>query len=95
MTQDTTRYDLHYRIATGGMGEVWRATDSVLGREVAVKVQRPGVRDEVRADMATLGRDLQALREWYARTTKAVLRRAILADANRIIRRMQRVAAKP
>jgi len=46
-----------------------------------------------RAQMATLGRDLQALREWYARTTKAVLRRAILADANRIIRRMQRYVA--
>jgi len=47
-----------------------------------------------RSDMATLGRDLQALREWYARTTKSVLRRAILADANRIIRRMQRLAAR-
>ena len=46
-----------------------------------------------RADMALLGRDLQALREWYARTAKAVLRRAILSDANRIIRRMQRLAA--
>ena len=46
-----------------------------------------------RADMAVLGRDLQALREWYARTAKAVLRRAILSDANRIIRRMQRLAA--
>ena len=46
-----------------------------------------------RAQRATLGRDLQALRDWYARTTKAVLRRAILADANRIIRRMQRYAA--
>jgi hypothetical protein len=46
-----------------------------------------------RAQMAVLGRDLQALREWYARTAKAVLRRAILADANRIIRRMQRYAA--
>ena len=43
-----------------------------------------------RAEMGVLGRDLQALREWYARTTKAVLRRAILADANRVIRRMQR-----
>ena len=43
-----------------------------------------------RAQMATFGRDLQALRDWYARTTKAVPRRAILADANRIIRRMQR-----
>lgn len=47
-----------------------------------------------RAEMATLGRDLQALREWYARTTKAVLRRAILVDANRLIRRMQRTAAR-
>lgn len=47
-----------------------------------------------RSDMATLGRDLQALREWYARTTKSVLRRAILADANRLIRRMQRLAAR-
>jgi hypothetical protein len=33
------------------------------------------------------------LREWYARTAKTVLRRAILSDANRIIRRMQRFAA--
>jgi serine/threonine-protein kinase len=32
------RYRLDSRIATGGMGEVWRATDTVLGREVAVKV---------------------------------------------------------
>jgi hypothetical protein len=46
-----------------------------------------------RAQMAVLGRDLHALREWYARTTKAVLRKAILQDANRVIRRMQRLAA--
>lgn len=46
-----------------------------------------------RAQMAVLGRDLQALREWYARTSKAVLRKAILCDANRVIRRMQRLAA--
>lgn len=47
-----------------------------------------------RAQHAQLGRDLQALREWYARTTKPVLRRALLADANRLIRRMQRLAAQ-
>jgi serine/threonine protein kinase len=34
------RYSLTKRIAIGGMGEVWAATDMVLGREVAVKVLR-------------------------------------------------------
>jgi eukaryotic-like serine/threonine-protein kinase len=32
------RYALDSRIATGGMGEVWRASDTVLGRDVAVKL---------------------------------------------------------
>ena len=32
------RYALESRIATGGMGEVWRASDTVLGRDVAVKL---------------------------------------------------------
>lgn len=34
------RYSLTTRIANGGMGEVWAATDVVLGRQVAVKILR-------------------------------------------------------
>jgi eukaryotic-like serine/threonine-protein kinase len=36
------RYQLAECIAMGGMGEVWRATDLVLGRPVAVKLLRSG-----------------------------------------------------
>jgi serine/threonine-protein kinase len=32
------RYQLDYRIASGGMGEVWAGTDTMLGRPVAVKL---------------------------------------------------------
>ena len=34
------RYRLEGRIAAGGVGEVWRGTDEVLGRPVAVKLLR-------------------------------------------------------
>lgn len=35
------RYRLESRIATGGMAEVWLATDQVLGRQVAMKILHP------------------------------------------------------
>lgn len=34
------RYQLGHRIASGGMADVWHATDDVLGRSVALKIMR-------------------------------------------------------
>ena len=50
------RYLLTSRLAVGGMGEVWAATDNVLGRSVAIKILRddlvdsPGFLERFRAE---------------------------------------------
>jgi hypothetical protein len=43
MPPDTPRYHFEAFLARGGMGEVWRGCDTVLGREVALKVLREQV----------------------------------------------------
>ncbi|KHS50922.1 protein kinase domain-containing protein [Brevibacterium linens] len=46
------RYKLTSRIAVGGMGEVWKGVDSVLGREVAAKI----LKDEYLSESTFLAR---------------------------------------
>ena len=46
------RYELDSRIAVGGMGEVWEATDHVIGRTVAIKI----LKDEYMGDPGFLER---------------------------------------
>jgi eukaryotic-like serine/threonine-protein kinase len=43
---DGHRYALTSRIATGGMGEVWRGTDTLLSRPVAIKVLKAEYADD-------------------------------------------------
>ncbi len=50
------RYQLQSRVAIGGMGEVWEATDLVIGRTVAIKILKdeylgdPGFLERFRAE---------------------------------------------
>ena len=53
-------YLLHERLGAGGMGEVYRASDPRLGREVAIKVL-PAARADTPADRARFEREARAV----------------------------------
>ena len=85
------------RIDGGGDGATLELTlnaiDSQIGRwKALLDHQQPSFDARERARFAQLGRDLQALRDWCGRTSKPTLRRALIVEANQLIRRMHRLA---
>ncbi len=79
------RYQLGDRVATGGMGAVWRCTDLLLGREVAVKVLLPALTadPEFTTRFRAEARMLAALRHPGVVAVHDV-GRAALADGNHV-----------
>lgn len=70
MTGSSERYRRISRIAIGGMGEVWRAEDTVLHREVALKLLKPEYAQDA---------DFRVRFETEARLTAALLHPGIAA----------------
>lgn len=70
MTGSSERYRRLSRIAVGGMGEVWRAEDTVLHREVALKLLKPEYAQDP---------DFRTRFETEARMTAALLHPGIAA----------------
>ena len=60
MADSIAHYRIGPKLGQGGMGEVYRATDTKLGREVAVKVIAPALAQDA-ARMASFTREAQTL----------------------------------
>lgn len=88
------RYARGERIATGGMGEVWRARDTVLGREVAVKILKREFADDetFRARFAAEARHAAGL---HHPGIAAVFDYGILREGNAPYLVMELVDGKP
>jgi repressor LexA len=66
------------------------ALDSQLARWRSLLAAESELAPRDRVRMSALARDLQALRDWYARTSRPGLRDALMADAKKVVQRMQR-----
>jgi repressor LexA len=64
--------------------------DSQLSRWRSLLDASPAINQRDRVRMSAMARDLQALRDWYARTSRASLRQALMEDAQKVVKRMQR-----
>ena len=74
------RYEVLGPIGAGGMGEVWRARDTELGREVAVKVLPEAVASEPRR-VERLRREARALAALSHLQKKEMLDGSVVAKA--------------
>jgi serine/threonine-protein kinase len=59
----SSRYELHDQLGTGGMGTVYRATDTRTEQTVAVKLLKPEVIDNDRHMLERFAREAEALRQ--------------------------------
>jgi serine/threonine protein kinase len=76
-------YEIHSLIGAGGMGEVYKARDTRLGRTVAIKVLPAGAADDPdkRRRFVHEARAASALNRWTAVSLRAPIHRARSAAA--------------
>jgi len=73
----SNRYDIKARIAQGGMGEVYRAYDTRMGCEVAVKVMRLSPDSKA---LELFEREWKVLAEWDAPNVVTIFDRGEYQD---------------
>ena len=84
MSMMLEHFELNSRIASGGMGTVYRATDTVLQRDVAIKLMQPELAD-----------DEEGLEAFYAEAravaTERVGNAGAVAERQELLREHRRV----